>query len=378
MSRPADHVDHLSETLERDGFVVVPDFFDPALVTQARNEIDSWYQRDLEERKRCSAEVLHDGVAGKSVLTAPTHLMLDVYAKSPTLDALFEKILTDPASSRLLEKLAGKNIKLRGYNIKRMTKNRDPKPSLGPTPLPHEWHIDSPNEICITIPLDDFSQPGNGTTALMKGSHMFPYCPRWNCLFGPIAPVHTSRGLHSGIKLFMRLTLFSRLLARRLRSRETGAHSKRGDFYIFINDTWHGREPNVHDHDYMMLMVGAFPTESAFPDAVKPPNAQTLAALPQRLRASAAQSLPANAGGDSILARVRARRLKALFPSLFWFARMERAIADRCTRAYFSVAIPIIDACRPLRSHAVRVRNLALRILAKLKRTFKGAEHGGA
>ena len=128
---PDASAESLAATLENDGFVVVPGFFDPALVGQARDEIDSWYQRDLEERRsRNFAGTTHDGVSGKTILTQPTHLMLDVYGKSPALDALFEKILSDPRSSKLIGALAGSNLKLRGYNIKRMTRNPDPKPSL--------------------------------------------------------------------------------------------------------------------------------------------------------------------------------------------------------------------------------------------------------
>ena len=320
--------------LERDGFIVVQDFFDAELVRKAHDEIDAWYRRDLVERRsRKLTEALNDGVAGKTILTKPTHLMLDAYGRSPTLDALFEKILTDPESTRLLGALAGLNLKLRGYNIKRMTKNPDPRPTLGPSPIPHEWHTDSPFEICIAIYLDDFSQPDNGTTALMKGSHLFPFCPRWNCLFGPIVPTKTKTGIVQGLTAFLRFNFFNRLLAKRLRARETGAYGKRGDFYIFINDMWHGREPNIHGNDHMMLMVGAFPTEAPFPDSVPTPSAEILDRLPPRLRAAAAQSLPGNSGRDTILHRMFQHRAKARFPDLFYLARLERLVADASTAA---------------------------------------------
>lgn len=331
----AQTAESLAQDLEKDGFVVVRNFFDPELVRKAHDEIEAWYQRDLEDRK--SRKILNttvDGVAGKTILTEPTHLMLDVYGRSPTLDALFEKILSDSISARLLSALAGPNLKLRGYNIKRMTGHPDPRPTMGPSPIPHEWHTDSPSEICIAIYLDDFTQPDNGTTALMRGSHLFPYCPRWNCLFGPIIPVLTKFGLETGISLFLKLNVFNRFLAKRLRNRETGAYGKRGDFYIFINDVWHGREPNIHGNDHMMLMAGAFPSEAPFPDKVPVPPADKLDCLPPRLRAAAAQSLPGNPGRDTILHRMFEHRAKARFPDLFYLARLERLVADAVSNAY--------------------------------------------
>lgn len=109
----AQSAESLAQDLERDGFVVVPGFLDPARVAKARDEIDAWYRRDREERKAGAAAELHEGVAGKSILRHDTHLMLDVYGTSPTLDALFEQILTDARSAAILEALAGRNLKLR-------------------------------------------------------------------------------------------------------------------------------------------------------------------------------------------------------------------------------------------------------------------------
>ena len=111
--------------------------------------------------------------------------MIDAYGKSPALDKIVDLILTDPTSSAVLRKMVGANVKFRGYNIRLMTGNYDPgpRPSL-PTELtlPHDWHRDSPGEFGIGIFLSDVPAGGNGGTALMRGSHMFPYCPRWNTL----------------------------------------------------------------------------------------------------------------------------------------------------------------------------------------------------
>ncbi|HLX79291.1 MAG TPA: phytanoyl-CoA dioxygenase family protein [Burkholderiales bacterium] len=329
-------VEKLKSRLEEEGFVVVHDFLDPAAVTIAHDEIEDWYLRDQEERKQKSiTEPMYDGSAGKTILTKPTHLMLDVYGKSPTLDSLFERILSDPESAGLLRALAGRNLKLRGYNIKKMTGAHDPRPDVGPAPNPHEWHRDSPYEICIAVFLDDFSQPNNGTTALMSGSHRFPYCPRWSCLFGPPFALSRIFRLQLGIGMFLRFNLFNHLLARRVGKLATGAYGKRGDFYIFINDVWHGREPNTHGNNHMMLMVGAFPTEIPYPDKVVAPDPEILATLPSSLRAAAAQVLPQNNGADTILRRMHERRARDRFPILFHLARVERYVAEIYSIAYF-------------------------------------------
>lgn len=326
------------ETLETDGFVVFRDFFDARLVSKARAEIQNWYDIDRKEReaKGISAAV-YAGGAGKTILTSPTHLMLDVYAKSPTLDQLFEKILTDPTSSTVLEALAGGNLKMRGYNIKKMTGNLDSKPKLGPAAIPHEWHRDSPAEICIAIFLDDFSAPDNGTTAIMKGTHKLPYCPRWNCLFGPNYLLSKLKPLRFGISSLLRLTLFSRLLARKLAARATGAYGKRGDFYIFINDVWHGREPNVWGNANMMLMAGAFPAERSFPDQVDVPPSDVLQGLPPTLRAVASQALPGNSNHETIINRMLDARANLVPKGLFYLAQFERRMAEAISASLFFI-----------------------------------------
>src|SRR5438477_6291968 len=150
----------LVETLRRDGFVCFRDFLPLADVERARGEIEALYARDLEERRAAAVtEPHHDGAAGHSILTKPTHLLLDLYGKSPALDRLFERILVDPVSSAVLTELTGGEIKLRGYNCTRLTGEYDPRPEHGPAPNPHEWHRDSFGEIGFGIFLSDFPEP---------------------------------------------------------------------------------------------------------------------------------------------------------------------------------------------------------------------------
>ena len=328
MSSSAD-VSEVAADLETAGFHVFHDFLDKDLVEKAREEITEWLDADLRERKESgSSSPWHSGTAGTSILTRPTHILLDAYARSPALDQLVEKILSDSFSGGVLKELAGEQIKFRGYNIQRMTGAADPRPDIGVAPNPHEWHRDSPGEFGIALFLEDVPGPNNGATSLVQGSHYFPYCPRWNCLFGP--PYSTKYG-QSGMKWFLRFNLFNRLLARNVvTSAATGAYGKQGDFYFFINDVWHGREPNTNGRTGIKMMIGAFPADDPFPDKVVPPDDAVLARLPPLVRRAAGQYPTATSASpdDTILKRVRRQQSETRPALIFKLAQFERKFAD--------------------------------------------------
>jgi hypothetical protein len=313
----------LSDTLRADGFVFFRDFLPVEEVDDARREIEALFVRDLEERAAQGVvEPHYDSSSGHSVLTRPTHLLLDLYGKSPALDRLFERILTDPASSAVLSDLAGGAIKLRGYNCTRLTGEHDPRPTDGPAANPHEWHRDSFGEFGFGIFLTDFAEPDQGTTSLMRGSHVYPYCPRWNCLFGP--------PYHNGDPVFLSFNPFSRLLARTLRRRMTGAYGRRGDFYIFINDTWHGREPNTRGHKGLRVLIGAFPCDIEYPDPVTPMQSDVLVKLPPAVREVAPQPRElAPVHPKPIFDEMAAKQKRLARHPLFALARWERKVANR-------------------------------------------------
>jgi ectoine hydroxylase-related dioxygenase (phytanoyl-CoA dioxygenase family) len=342
------NVARVAGELEKEGFHVFRNFLDRELVEKARQEISEWLETDIRERAESgSPKPWHSGSAGTSILTSPTHILLDAYCKSPTLDQLVEKILSDPLSGGVLSELAGEHIKFRGYNIQRMTGTPDPRPSLGASPNPHEWHRDSPGEFGIALFLEDVPGPNNGATSLVPGSHYFPYCPRWNNLFGP--PYLTRHG--AGLSWFLRFNLFNRLLARTVVNKTaTGAYGRQGDFYVFINDVWHGREPNTEGRTGIKVMIGAYPSDDPFPDRVIPPADAVLAKLPPLLRRAAGQyPAPASAStSGTILKRLRLQRSQQRPGLLFRLALLERKFADlaslmilgpyrrlRTTAAYF-------------------------------------------
>ena len=303
----------LVDTVRRDGFVVVRDFFPPDAVARAHAELEAWFQKDVEERRAQGVTTpTRIGVAGKTVLTQPSHLLLDVYGKSPTFDSLFEQILTDPLSRGLLRSVVGERFKMRGYNIRRMSGTYDPPPA-------HEWHRDSRGEFCIGIFLTDVAPEEHGATALIPGSHLFPFDPRWNALFSEP---------YWGLKFFLKRNRHSRRLAETALQGASGAYGRRGDFYVFFNDVWHGRQPNLHGSQNMVALLGAFATEFPYPDTVPMPPPEVIEKLPPVIQEVIRQDQPPNASRDTVVYEMLANRQEVRFRDPFYMARLERKIAD--------------------------------------------------
>lgn len=327
-------------SVRRDGFVHFPGLFPAELAARAHDEILAWYQRDREERVRLGvSEPRHEGVAGVTILTRPTHLMLDVYGRSPALDSMFETLLGDPGFGHVLRNVAGERIKLRGFNVRLMTGEWDPPPA-------HEWHRDSPGEIGLGILLTDVEPGVAGATALVPGSHEFPYDPRQKTLFP---------GPYAGLRQLAHFNPFARLLARSVLGPATGAAGSRGDAYFFVNDTWHGRQPNLRGACSMVVLIGAFPTEFPYPDEVPLPTAEVRAALPPRVAEALRQDQLPNADRTSYLHQLLAERARRPEPLLFRLARYERAFADVVSSA------------------VVRARGAARAVLGAVARRLRGA-----
>jgi hypothetical protein len=338
--------------LETNGFHVFRGLLNREDAEEARQEIIKWFEEDVGERSvSSSSEAWHRGVAGSTILTRPTHILLDAYALSPVLDQLVEKILSDPLSGGVLKQLAGEQIKFRGYNVQRMTGTADPRPEIGFAPNPHEWHRDSLGEFGIALFLEDVPGPNSGATSLVPGSHYFPYCPRWNCLFGP--PYMMKEG-KQGLSWFLRFNLFSRLLARSVVTKTaTGAYGKQGDFYFFINDVWHGREPNTKGRTGIKVMIGAFAVDAPFPDKVVPPDQAVLMKLPPLVRRAAGQytaDAPASSN-DTILERIRVHRSENRPALIFKLTQLEREFADFVSRMAYRLLAWLLMTTATLRLH---------------------------
>ena len=325
-----DNTEALVEQVRRDGVVFFRNLVDAGLADRARRELAPWFTRDIEERSRAGHEQTpFTGAAGYSTLTHATHILTDVYGKSPALDQMMEKILTDPISASVLERMAGKNIKFRGYNVRLMTGNHDPSPAHpAGTAIPHEWHRDSPGEMGIGLLLTDVPEGGNGGTAFTPGSHLFPYCPRWNALFSPKIPIKFLGKVYTAASWLARCNIFGRILGRKVLKNAMESTGARGDVYFFFNDVWHGRCPNVNGRKSMIVLVGFFPTEMPFPDQVNPPQPDVLRALPEAVRKAAATTSPPNKDKSALVHWMLANQQQLRLFSWFFWAKAEKKLVE--------------------------------------------------
>ncbi len=314
----------IAAAVERDGYVVIKSFLNKEMVAQARRDLEAIYARDLEERRlRNDDTPLFTHGSSKSNLSPTSHLVMRLPGKSKALDQCYEKIFSDPATRDVVRAIAGDHIKIRDVNCRYMTGADDPGDFLNP---PHEWHRDSDGEFCIAIPLSEVPSGENGATAVIPGSHRYPWDPRWKGMFG--APFYISRDpLERGPSLLTRLNPFNRLLFKRRMKSQTGTFAEPGDFYIFLNDTWHGRLPNRHGARPMIVMAGAFPTDFSFPDKPDPFGAEVIEQLPPTYARAVARNAPVNSSKDTIIHRTLQERKHDRPTDLFWWARMEREAA---------------------------------------------------
>lgn len=152
----------LIEACDRDGFVVVRSFFEPEMVEKARRELEPTFDHPSSPKQ-------------------PNFILsMAVPGKSPTLDLMFEKIFTDPLSTGLIEGVAGKYIKARDINARKMTGLKDNGDLLHQA---LQWHRDGGPEFGIGIFLTDVD-PGGPATGFVKGSHKWSNDPQWHVLLG--------------------------------------------------------------------------------------------------------------------------------------------------------------------------------------------------
>jgi hypothetical protein len=307
-------LDQLKAEAENEGFVAFRDYF-PDLAKQAHDELDAWFEIDLKSRKTSGERsTYHNGVAGRSALLPSMHILQDVFGKSPTLDRMFETALTDANAGGLIHHLAGGNLKLRGYNVRRMT---------GVTSNSGmEWHRDNPGEIGWSLLLTDTEPEVDGSTCVVHGSHLYPYCVRKNLLL--------PWSYYPGFKIFQRLNLFSHLARKRyVDGKSSSASGKAGDFYVFINDLWHGRENNLRGKNTMVFLASVFPTEVDFPDDVPIPPDEVLATLPPELRKIVDyRNTPANSDRSAYVHRMIGQRQKVGTFTLWRLGQIERRVVD--------------------------------------------------
>jgi ectoine hydroxylase-related dioxygenase (phytanoyl-CoA dioxygenase family) len=337
--------DDLIAACDRDGFVVVRNFFDKSTAEKALQELDPVF--DAPDARKEPNMALCIGVPGRS----------------PTLDQMFEKILTDPLSTALLEGVAGKYIMARDINARKMTGVAD-KGDLLHQAL--QWHRDGPGEFEIAIILKDVEKGGPGT-GFVKGSHKWASDPQWDVLLGrPFYPKYSKfPPWKPGLGFLTRLNPFSRALYKKeLAPRIDAAYGKSGDFYIFIGETWHNRMNNTIGAKSVVVLGTFFATDQELtPGAPKWP-AETIAKVPPTFAKVLARTLPKNAPSNTVMRRaLEAQNAAQSRSGLFVLAKMERRIMATLSLALQAVGGPAYSAGYSLARAGYRAARSAYRLV---------------
>jgi len=244
--------------------------------------------------------------------------LVDLYGKCPTLDGMFEALLVDPLSLALVTALGGKHIKTAGINCRWMTGAHDPPPA-------HDWHRDSPGAFNIGILLTDVPAGGNGATRLIRGSQWYPYNPIHHTLLSE---------RYEGFPVFRRLNVFNRMLQARMNREEAEVTGQQGDVYVFSNELWHGRSPNVHGHRAMVILSAFYPRHFPFPSKVQARSPEELMKMPAALRAVYEPEGPSDPDEDTLVKRFLTKTDAPRGRGLFHLVRLERRLAEWWSRTW--------------------------------------------
>jgi hypothetical protein len=310
-------------TLDRDGFVVLEGILPPDKVEKARQELAALFDIDLQARQERGHKeaFLGDSPIGTTILTAPSHLALDMYGKSRTFDELLDQMLTCPRLLRVVEAWCGPHFRIGSVNIRYMTGAIDPPPA-------HELHRDGPYAMNLCIMLSDVEPGENGATALMPGSHWSALDPRWETLLE--TPFRLSKDhAKSGLSLFLKWNIFNNIYRTRSFKKVTGAFGKQGDLYFFANgEVWHGRLPNTHGRRAMICLMGC---SAVTPESALRPietSKEVLARLPPRLARGLGGPFEVNDDSGTLIDKLYKTRPPASPLGIEYWVRLERRLAE--------------------------------------------------
>lgn len=322
-------LEKLEQEILRDGFLIVRGFFSTAEADQARSEMNRWFDLDLRERAAVGADRQNspnwhhfESAAGNSDLSRYAHGLINGWGKSPTLDRMMLKLVTDPTLGKLLIELAGHDYRLLTLFCRRMTGERDTQHHglAG-----QRWHRDGCGGATIGILLSDIPEGENGSTKMVRGSHKFPYDPQLACLFS-----RDGSSVHPAVRT---LRVANRLLELKIKSLIHGASGRRGDVFLFTAETWHGRQANLNGCQGMLALVGVTCASSITANDL--PSAEVLSNLPPEIVDRLLQRCAAEPGQHPLVHQIVTEQPRLKRASLFNLALAERAIGEILERKGF-------------------------------------------
>jgi ectoine hydroxylase-related dioxygenase (phytanoyl-CoA dioxygenase family) len=321
----------LIANVKRDGYVVIRDVFDDAYMRAVHAELSELLDLDLKARAEENITVYarYDEL-GYSSLTSGSHMLLGLFLRSPRYARMMNDLFSDADIMRLLRAVAGGGFQLRGDNVRRSTGNVE---RGHPHNLPHEWHRDNPGEFGISVLITDILDRDNAATAFLPGSHLYPYDPRRNVVLGQpafIAEAQMGGPISFCNSALARRAMFGRALARRLVPKSEQVLGRKGDVYVFLNDTWHGRSANRSGVQTMVSFCGAISARYPFPGNLAPPKGSET--LSEPLRGMLMTRQMPDPAEQCILQWAEAQRIQARPPGLFWLAQQEHRLISWASR----------------------------------------------
>lgn len=295
---------NLIERVEHDGFFILKNFFSREAVEKARAELLKLI--DADEARREAGRFPKVDMTGdyRSIYTKFMHTVWFPCLQSERYRTLLNDMFDAPVIRDLMYGLVGESLRIRIDLWRRSSGVND---RVADFQLPHVWHRDTPGEFTFGIFLDDLPEQGAGGTAVIPGSHWYKEDPRWDLMLGE--KTNMTRKYHLGNRelvflpdAYRDMAPNNRKLTEELNKRKVELCGQMGDIYFFLNDTYHGRAPNVTGQKWMIARTGCFGTEFPFKNDIPLPDG--LENLPEPLRTHFRTDQAPNMKSNTLLRRM--------------------------------------------------------------------------
>ncbi|MDA8708021.1 phytanoyl-CoA dioxygenase family protein [Hellea sp.] len=262
------------DLIEKDGYFIIKNFFKRDAVEAVRSELKAVLDKDEARRKKIQGPPVDASVPYRSIYTKLMHTIWFPSLQSPRYHDLVNDMFDSVYIQDLMKGLCGDNFRLRIDLIRRSSGEND---HVADFQLPHVWHRDTPGEFTYGIFFDDMPEHGGGGTAVIPGTHWDARDPRWDLMIGEKKNMTRKHYLGNRPLLFVPEDLSAKAKMNKRVSQKANASKveisgQMGDLYLFLNDTWHGRAPNISGKRWMISRVGGFATDFPFKDDIPLPE----------------------------------------------------------------------------------------------------------
>lgn len=298
----------LIDIVERDGVFVLKNFFDRKAVEETRAELLDLIDKDEARRKKGRFPAVDTSVKYRSIYTKLMHTIWFPCLQSKNYQTLLNDMFDAPVMREFMRELTGDSFRIRVDLWRRSSGEND---KVADFQLPHVWHRDTLGEFTFGIFFDDLPEHGAGGTAVIPGTHWYKEDPRWDLMVGE--KMNMTRKYHLGnrdlVNLpdgFRSLAPNNRQLTHELNQKKRELTGQMGDIYFFLNDTYHGRAPNLSGKRWLIARTGCFGTEFPFKDDI--PLPEGIDTLPEPLRTHFRTDQAPNSQTNTLLRRMAFKR----------------------------------------------------------------------